>query len=45
MEVQTPVVLLDLLEETDDPRSISMRKELSEKDDINPILVMVRLKK
>ena len=37
--------LLDLLEETDDPRSIAMRKELSEKDDINPILVMVRLKK
>ena len=38
-------LLLDLLEETDDPRSIAMRKELSEKDDINPILVMVRLKK
>ena len=37
--------LLELLEETDDPRSMSMRKDLSEKDDINPILVMVRLKK
>lgn len=37
--------LLELLEEADDPRSMSMRKELSKKDDINPILVMVRLKK
>ena len=37
--------LLELLEETDDPRSMAMRKELSKKDDINPILVMVRLKK
>ena len=37
--------LLDLLEETDDPRSLAMRKELSKKESINPILVMVRLKK
>lgn len=37
--------LLELLEEADDPRSMAMRKELSKKDDINPILVMVRLKK
>ena len=36
---------LEVLEETDDPRSITMRKELSEKEDINPVLVMVRLKK
>lgn len=37
--------LLELLEETDDLRSMAMRKVLSKKDDINPILVMVRLKK
>lgn len=37
--------LLELLEDTDDPRSMAMRKERSKKDDINPILVMVRLRK
>lgn len=37
--------LLELLEESDDPRSLAMRKELSEKESVNPILVMVRLKK
>ena len=36
---------LEALEETDDPRSITMRKELSKKEDINPVLVMVKLKK
>lgn len=37
--------LLRSLEEADDLRSTAMRKELGEKESINPILVMIRLKK
>ena len=38
-------MLLSGLEEVDDSHTLALRRMLSEKESINPILVMVRLKK